>query len=97
MHPYEKRRFSIAEVKRLCSFPDDFVLKGTYGQQWERLGNSVPPVMMMHIASAMRDGLLNFQKPTKRTFDQIEKERSRKAAYQPSSPCGDAMKYKAAV
>ncbi len=58
-HPVEKRKFSIAEVKRLCSFPDDFVLVGSYAQQWERLGNSVPPVMMFHLASAIRDRVLN--------------------------------------
>lgn len=57
-HPVEKRKFTIAEVKRLCSFPDDFILIGSYGQQWERLGNSVPPVMMFHLASAIRDNVL---------------------------------------
>lgn len=58
VHPTEKRKFTIAEVRRLCAFPDDFVLKGTYGQQWERLGNSVPPVMMSHLAAAIRDKIL---------------------------------------
>lgn len=58
VHPTEKRKFSIPEVRRLCGFPDDFVLVGTYGQQWERLGNSVPPVMMAHIAAAIRDKIL---------------------------------------
>lgn len=58
VHPTEKRKFTILEVKRLCSFSDDFVLKGSYGQMWERLGNSVPPVMMSHVASAIRDGIL---------------------------------------
>lgn len=48
-----RRKFTIAELKRLCSFPDDFELRGTYAQQWERLGNSVPPVMMRHIAQAL--------------------------------------------
>lgn len=54
LHPFERRKFTIEEVKRLCSFPDDFILKGTYAQQWERLGNSVPPVMMMHIAQCAK-------------------------------------------
>ncbi|WP_372393932.1 DNA cytosine methyltransferase (plasmid) [Azospirillum sp. HJ39] len=58
VHPYEKRKFSIAELRRICGFPDDFVLTGTYQQQWERLGRAVPPVMMMHIAAAVRDGVL---------------------------------------
>src|SRR5690606_1952074 len=49
-HPTERRKFSIAELRRICGFPDDFVLTGTYAQQWERLGRAVPPVMMRHIA-----------------------------------------------
>lgn len=32
---------------------------GTYAQQWERLGNSVPPVMMYHIAMAVREQILD--------------------------------------
>lgn len=58
VHPLEKRRFSIAELKRICAFPDDFVLTGTYAQQWERLGRAVPPVMMSHIAATIRDEIL---------------------------------------
>ena len=57
-HPLEKRKFSIAELKRICGFPDDFILKGTYPQQWERCGRSVPPVMMSHIAATVRDKIL---------------------------------------
>ena len=57
-HPVEKRKFSIAELKRICGFPDDFILKGTYPQQWERCGRSVPPVMMSHIAATIRDEIL---------------------------------------
>lgn len=57
-HPTEKRKFSIAELKRICAFPDDFVLNGTYAQKWERLGRAVPPVMMSHIAIAIRDQIL---------------------------------------
>ncbi len=53
------RQFTIAEVKRLCAFPDDFILTGTYSQQWTRLGNAVPPVMMFHIARTIRDEILN--------------------------------------
>lgn len=58
VHPLEKRKLTIAELRRICSFPDDFVLTGTYGQMWERLGRAVPPLMMRHIAEAIRDGVL---------------------------------------
>jgi len=54
----EKRKFTIAELKRICAFPDDFILTGSYAQQWARLGNSVPPVMMKAIAETVRDGVL---------------------------------------
>jgi len=53
-----RRKFTIAELKRICGFPDDFILKGSYAQQWERLGNAVPPVMMFHIARTIRDEIL---------------------------------------
>jgi DNA (cytosine-5)-methyltransferase 1 len=51
-HPIERRKFTIAELRRICGFPDDFVLTGTYAQQWERLGRSVPPPMMAALAAA---------------------------------------------
>jgi DNA (cytosine-5)-methyltransferase 1 len=57
-HPLERRKFSIAELKRICSFPDDFILLGSYAQQWGRLGMSVPPVMMCWIARTVRDRIL---------------------------------------
>ena len=59
VHPTEKRKFSIQELKRICAFPDDFILTGSYAQQWERLGNAVPPVMMFYIARVIRDDILN--------------------------------------
>ena len=54
----QRRKFTIAELKRICAFPDDFILTGTYAQQWERLGNSVPPLMMKAIAETIRDRVL---------------------------------------
>jgi DNA (cytosine-5)-methyltransferase 1 len=57
-HPTEKRKFSIAELRRICGFPDDFILTGTYAQQWERLGRAVPPPMMRAIAETIRDRVL---------------------------------------
>ena len=57
-HPSERRKFSIAELKRICAFPDDFILTGTYRQQWERLGRAVPPGMMFHIAQTIEEEIL---------------------------------------
>jgi DNA (cytosine-5)-methyltransferase 1 len=58
-HPTECRKFSIAELRAICGFPADFVLTGTYAQQWERLGRAVPPPMMAAIAATIRDRVLD--------------------------------------
>lgn len=58
MHPDEPRYPTIEELRRICAFPDDFILIGSYSQQWERLGRAVPPVMMSYIASTIRDEIL---------------------------------------
>ena len=58
VHPIEKRKFTIAELRRICAFPDDFILCGSYAQQWERLGRAVPPVMMCAVAETIRDKIL---------------------------------------
>ena len=57
-HPLEDRRFTIAELKRITSIPDDFILTGSYRQRWERLGRMVPPIMMKHIAETIAENIL---------------------------------------
>lgn len=57
-HPFEKRKFTIPELKRICGFPDDFILTGTFAQQWERLGRAVAPPMMAAVAAHIRDTIL---------------------------------------
>ena len=54
----EKRHLTIAEVKRFSSFPDPFSLVGDWTLQWERIGNSVPPLMMRSIALHIRSSVL---------------------------------------
>jgi DNA (cytosine-5)-methyltransferase 1 len=58
-----RRPFTINELKRICSFPDDYVMTGSYPQQWARLGNSVPPLMAKAIGDAVRDTLLAVSAP----------------------------------
>lgn len=58
VHPFFPRLLLIRELKRIASFPDDFVLTGGYRRQYERIGRSVPPFMMREIASTIRDQIL---------------------------------------
>lgn len=56
-HPSEPRKFTIPELRRLCGFPDDFKLTGTFPKQWERLGRAVPPPMMRAVAAKVAEAL----------------------------------------
>ncbi len=58
LHPDENRYLSIAELKQIASFPDDYKFQGTIEQQWARIGNSVPPLLMQAIASHIRKEIL---------------------------------------
>lgn len=53
-HWAEPRCMSIAELKRLGSFPDDFQLVGEFENQWARIGNAVPPLLMRAVARQVR-------------------------------------------
>lgn len=58
IHPFEDRVLSISELKRVCSFPDDYILIGEYKIQKARLGNAVMPKMMFHIAKHIKENIL---------------------------------------
>lgn len=54
----EERQFSRDEAKTLQSFPKSFIFSGNYYETWQRLGNSVPPLMMFFIARHIRAEVL---------------------------------------
>ena len=58
VHPTERRKFTIEELKLVSSFPADFNMIGTFAQQWERIGRAVPPLMAKAIAETIRDEIL---------------------------------------
>lgn len=47
---WDNRAFTVAEIKRIMSVPDDYILTGTYQQKVERLGRMVAPLMMKAVA-----------------------------------------------
>ena len=58
IHPTENRRINISELKRLSSYPDDFCFIGNYSEQWAKIGNSVMPKQMYHIAKHIKETIL---------------------------------------
>ena len=83
---WKNRHFSISELKRLQSFPDDYEIVGSYGKVVEQIGNSVPPRLAYAIAASVRDQLLEptsdlefdlRPKDFSSTFRQRQRERSK--------------------
>ena len=58
-HPLEDRKFTISEMRRITSIPDDFILTGNRNQMGERLGRMVPPIMMMNISKCIKENILD--------------------------------------
>ena len=57
---WDNRAFTVNEIKRIMSIPDDYILTGTYQQKVERLGRMVAPLMMKEIANnLLKIGVIN--------------------------------------
>ena len=53
-HPFEHRRFSVREIARIQSFPDNFDFKAIPLQsRYKVIGNAVPPVMAWVVAKTL--------------------------------------------
>ena len=47
---WDGRRLRVAELKRLMTFPDDYVVQGNRRDQQLQLGNAVPPLLARRVA-----------------------------------------------
>ncbi len=53
-HPFENRRYSVREIARIQSFPDDFIFPSNpISAPYKVIGNAVPPVLGWVIAKAL--------------------------------------------
>lgn len=59
IHWAEDRKFTIKELMRITSLPDDFRLTGTFNQRAERCGRMVPSLMMKAIAESVYNKVLS--------------------------------------
>lgn len=54
-----RRKYTIRELRKVFGYPEDFKLTGTFEQRWERLGRSVPPLMMYAISRTVLEKILD--------------------------------------
>lgn len=57
-HYAMNRKFTIPELRRIMSLPDDYELTGTFDQQAERIGRMVAPKMMAEVAKSIHEHVL---------------------------------------
>ncbi|MCQ2416622.1 MAG: DNA cytosine methyltransferase [Oscillospiraceae bacterium] len=55
IHPRLDRAISIREAARLQTFPDSFRFYGSKDQQYQQVGNAVPPIMAKAIAKQVKE------------------------------------------
>lgn len=55
---WDNRRLRLMELKRLQTFPDDFVICGNRRSAQRQLGNAVPPLLARKIAEVLAEGRL---------------------------------------
>ncbi len=60
---WENRKFTIDELKRLQTFPDDYELVGNYGVASKQIGNSVPSQFARILALSVLDQIFGVKLP----------------------------------
>lgn len=55
IHPFDNRGITPREAARMQSFPDNFRFLGSFGLQFEQIGNAVPPKLAEVIARAIME------------------------------------------
>lgn len=70
---WRNRILTIAEIKRLQTFPDSYILAGTIENQWRQIGNAVPPLLAECLAQEIKVALDNGEAELPEITQQMER------------------------
>ncbi|WP_170517399.1 DNA cytosine methyltransferase [Ruegeria atlantica] len=83
IHPTQERVLSVREAARIQSFPDDVTFAGSVTQQYEQVGNAVPPVFAKALGERIRQVLFSSEESSflqHKSDDSVWLERKRPLA-----------------
>jgi len=72
IHPEQDRTISIREAARIQSFPDSFEFMGSFSDQYDQVGNAVPPLLAKSVATeilrVLSGGMVDATNPIKSRY-----------------------------